>query len=193
MNALSRLSLFVLILSGMAGQAPGNEFEDPLRVLAESELHAIIADPALIEAIRGQNETTSGFSAEQIRRLDQRWRDEVGATDRPLIDSVLDHTASTILRRHRDRSGGLYTEIFVMDAIGLNVASSDTTSDYWQGDEVKWIETYSAGPGAMHIGGIEFDESTQSYQSQVSLTVVDPETGRAIGAATFGVNVEWLN
>ena len=69
----------------------------------------------------------------------------------------------------RDDSEGLFTEIFVMDAVGLNVAASDTTSDFWQGDEAKWQQTYSAGSGAVHISDVELDESTQSYQSQVEL------------------------
>jgi hypothetical protein len=93
----------------------------------------------------------------------------------------------------RDAGGGLFTEIFVTDSVGLNVAASDVTSDYWQGDEAKFTESFGAGPGAVHLGEIEFDESTQMYQSQVSVPVLDPESGAPIGAATFGVNVELLD
>ena len=82
--------------------------------------------------------------------------------------------------------------VFVMDGKGLNVGQSDVTSDYWQGDEAKWQDTYSNGKGAVHISELEEDESTQTLQSQVSVTVVDPESGKAIGAVTFGVNVENL-
>jgi hypothetical protein len=79
-----------------------------------------------------------------------------------------------------------------MDDKGMNVALSDVTSDYWQGDEAKWQQTYLVGPDAVHIGDVELDESTQTYQSQVSITVVDPDTKAPIGALTFGVNVEAL-
>jgi hypothetical protein len=51
------------------------------------------------------------------------------------------------------------------------------TSDMWQGDEEKFTETYSIGPGAVHFSEVELDESTQRYQAQISLTIVDPETG----------------
>lgn len=44
----------------------------------------------------------------------------------------------------------------------------------------------------MDIGDIEFNESTQSYQSQISVAIVDPPTGRPVEAATFGANVEAL-
>ena len=77
-----------------------------------------------------------------------------------------------------------------MDAQGLNVAQSDVTSDYWQGDEAKWQETYNTGN--VHIGDVELDESTQTYQAQVSLPIFDPESNAVIGAATFGVNLELL-
>ena len=87
----------------------------------------------------------------------------------------------------------MITEIFVMDARGLNVAQSDVTSDYWQGDEAKWQDTFSKGPGAVHISEVEEDESTQTFQSQVSMSVTDPADGSVIGAITVGVNVEMLN
>ena len=79
-----------------------------------------------------------------------------------------------------------------MDALGLNVAASAATSDYWQGDEAKWQETFGNGSGEIHISEVEFDDSTGSYQSQVSLPIRDPDTNELIGAITFGVNVQSL-
>jgi len=79
-----------------------------------------------------------------------------------------------------------------MDFKGLNVGQSAVTSDYMQGDEAKWQKTYQAGADALFIDEVEFDDSTQSFQTQMSATVVDPATGEAIGAITIGVNVEKL-
>ena len=86
----------------------------------------------------------------------------------------------------------MVTEIFVMDNKGLNVGQSDVTSDYWQGDEAKWQKTFLAGADAVFIDAVEFDESTQTFQSQLSLPVVDPQSGDVIGAVTIGVNVDTL-
>ena len=86
----------------------------------------------------------------------------------------------------------MISELFVMDAKGLNAGLSDVTSDYMQGDEAKWQKTYQVGPDAVFIDDVEFDESSKAFQSQVSATVVDPATGKAIGAITIGVNVEKL-
>ncbi len=66
------------------------------------------------------------------------------------------------------------------------------TSDYWQGDEAKWQKTFSAGANAYFIDEIEFDDSSEMFQAQVSAAIADPATGEPIGAITFGVNVENL-
>ena len=49
-----------------------------------------------------------------------------------------------------------------------------------------------AGAGATHLSEVEFDESTQTYQGQISVTVTDPATGTPIGALTVGVDAEAL-
>lgn len=79
-----------------------------------------------------------------------------------------------------------------MDNHGLNVGQSEITSDYWQGDEAKWQKTFLAGAGSMHISEVEQDEFTQTYQSQLSLPVIDPASGAVIGVITIGTNVEAL-
>ena len=84
----------------------------------------------------------------------------------------------------------MIAEVFIMDAQGLNVAASAVTSDYWQGDEAKFQQTYGVGPDAVHISEVELDESTQTYQAQVSLSLTDPATGALIGAVTFGLNAQ---
>ncbi|MCR8826597.1 hypothetical protein [Pseudosulfitobacter koreensis] len=143
-----------------------------------------------IAAITAQNARTAGLSAGAIDTLDKEWRAQVGQLDTPLINSVVNSELSMSLIGHVDASGGMVTELIVMDAQGLNVALSSVTSDYWQGDEEKHQQTYGVGPGAIHIGEIELDESTQTYQAQVSLSLIDPATDTVIGAVTFGLNAE---
>ena len=99
---------------------------------------------------------------------------------------------SQFLGEFKNERRGMYTEIFVMDGKGLNAGQSDVTSDYWQGDEDKWQKTYNAGAGSVLIDEVEFDESTQTFQSQVSLPVVDSGSGEVVGAVTVGVNVDLL-
>jgi hypothetical protein len=142
--------------------------------------------------VRSANEVTSGYDASTIEAMDQKWRAEVGQATTPTIDSALSNPASSFLMSQVEASGGVILEVFVMDRVGLNVASSGITSDMWQGDEAKHAKTYGMGPDAIHFGEVEIDESTQSYQGQISATVVDPDTGEAIGAVTIGLNADSL-
>jgi len=98
-----------------------------------------------------------------------------------------------MLRAEVVASNGLIAEVFVMDAMGLTAAASDPTSDFWQGDEAKFIETFGKGAGSYLIGAVEFDDSTQTYSAQVSAVVLDPDTGAPIGAITSSVNAEFLD
>jgi hypothetical protein len=166
--------------------AQDNEFAAPLTELAGTKLREIAANPVIIAAINAQNATTAGYDQAKIDALDRQWRAEVSAAEKPLSD------ASHWLLQAQEATGGLFTEIFVMDAKGLNVAQSTVTSDYWQGDEDKFTASYGAGVDAIHLGEIEQDESTQAFQSQVSITIIDVGTGAPIGAITAGVDLSMI-
>jgi hypothetical protein len=144
----------------------------------------------VVNAVKAQNMKTAGTSEAQILEWDTAWRAQVGKADQPLISEVMGRDLSAFLGEQVTASQGRITEIFVMDALGLNVAASGVTSDYWQGDEDKYSKSYGAGPGAVFVDAIEFDESSQSYQGQVSFSLTDPVTGEVIGAVTVGLNAE---
>lgn len=179
-----------LMLGGIA-IAQDNEFAEPLTALAQGEIKQIAADPVLVAAIEAQNAVSGGYDQAKIDALDQQWRAEVDAAAKPLIDATLANAASAYLAKVQEESGGKYTEIFATDAKGLNVAQSTVTSDYWQGDEDKFTQTYPVGADAVFLGEVEEDESTQTFQSQVSITVVDA-SGAPIGSITFGVDLSTL-
>ena len=78
-----------------------------------------------------------------------------------------------------------------MDNRGLNAGISSVTSDDWQGDEDKFLQTYAVGPTAMHVGAVELDESTGIYVVQLSVPVLDA-AGQRLGAATVSLDAEKL-
>jgi len=150
-------------------------------------------DPAVLSAVKAQNAKHAALAEPDIIKLDKEWRAQVDAPSKPLIDSVLKNPLSAFLTAKKVDSKGLVTEVFVMDDKGLNVGQSDVTSDYWQGDEAKWQKTFKVGPDAVFVDKVEKDESTQQLQVQVSVSIKDPETGKAIGAVTLGINVDLLS
>ena len=175
-----------------AGPALAQDFDVAMRAYLEAHVAAWANDPVLVEAIRAQNARHAGLGAAEIEAMDQTWRSEVDDPASETIRQVLDNPAADFLRARVAESGGAITEVFVMDALGLNVAASAATSDYWQGDEEKFTETYPLGKGAVHTSDVEFDESSQSFQGQISVPVVDMASGEVVGAMTVGVDAEAL-
>nr|WP_139111187.1 hypothetical protein [Stappia indica] len=191
MRGLAATVMALLVLTGPNAASGLNVFEAELGELARTQLQEIARSPVVIDAVRAQNLKTSAYSDARIAELDREWGEETdGDYSRPLIDTTMAREVSHHLRDVQTRSEGLFTEIILMDARGLNVGISRVTSDYWQGDEDKWKKTFLVGPESLHIGPLEEDLSTRTVQSQVSLPVVDPDTGKVIGALTFGVDVE---
>ena len=164
----------------------------PIKEYISQNVQPWLTDPIVISAIKEQNAKTSGYDQAAIDKLDKDWRAQATAADKPLVDEVLGNELSKFLMEKKDASQGMITEVFVMDAKGLNVGQSDVTSDYWQGDEAKWQKTFSEGADAVFVDGVEQDESTQALQSQASVTISDPDSGQPIGAITIGINLDML-
>jgi hypothetical protein len=164
----------------------------PMTDFAKNTVKQWISNDTVIQAVKAQNAKHAGLSQADIDNMDKDWVAQTGASSKPMIDAVLGNALSQFLQQQQGAAGGVVTEIFVMDNRGLNVGQSEVTSDFWQGDEAKWQKTYQAGPDAIFVDEVEMDESTQAFQSQVSMSIVDPATGEVIGAITVGVNIDAL-
>lgn len=175
----------------LSGTALADDIEDAVGEL-RPQVEQWLNNSVVVEHIKQQNSAHAELSQADIDAMDKAWRAETGAGSGLMIDKVLGNALSQYLDSVKETGAGLYTEIFIMDNKGLNVGQSDVTSDYWQGDEAKWQETFLKGPAAINISEVEFDESTQTYQVQLSLPVVDPDDKRVIGAVTVGINVDAL-
>ncbi|MCJ8325445.1 MAG: cache domain-containing protein [Rhizobiales bacterium] len=181
---------FVAVMSTSAMAAGAHVA--PLEAYAQDTVAQWIANSVIIDAIKAQNIANADLTEAQIIDLDNVWRAETDASSRPMIDEILANAVSALLANYKDASMGMVTEIFIMDNKGMNVGQSDVTSDYWQGDEGKWQKTYLVGPEAVFVDEVEMDESSQTLQSQLSMSIVDPASGEVIGAITVGVNVDEL-
>ncbi len=190
-NAVSAMALALALGAGLPAGA-SQDITGAINALVEESFRAQVGNPAVLSALAAQNAANKGLSDAEIDALDKAWRAEVGAGGGAMIDAALSSAASATLKDMQAASRGLITEVFVMDVVGLNAAQSGLTSDYWQGDEAKFQKTYPVGPDAVFVDEVELDESTQTLQSQVSFTIVDPASGAAVGAVTIGVNVDLL-
>jgi hypothetical protein len=156
------------------------------------EMRGISGKPVVQIALRGQNQNHEGMTLSTIDALDKQWRAEVKSEEQPLIAQVMASPLSGYLIDLKARSDGLFTEIFVMDAKGVNAGQSSVTSDYFQGDEPKHQKTFQVGAGAVNYAKVEVDEKTGSRRQQVDFTITDVDSGKPIGAATFEVDLDEL-
>lgn len=159
----------------------------PARVaeLAKGELATLASDPVIVEAITTQN--AKGASLTDIEAADKRWMATPGTAD--FMKAVIDSPAGVHLRSWR-KSRAYVSEIIVMDRLGANVAITEKTSDYWQGDEKKFTESFKDS-GLVFLDKVKFDDSTQTYSVQVSVPVRDP-AGTLIGVICYGIDIENL-
>ncbi len=175
---LTLFFLAALTTAALAEKAPQAVVD-----LANTKLAAFGTDPVLVDAVKAEN--AKGKSMADIEAMDAKWKGDAGVAD--YMKAMMDSPAGKRLAELRDSEPYL-VELFLMDNQGANVAMSNKTSDYWQGDEAKFKKSFNNGQGAVFVDDVEFDKSAQTYLCQVSVPVKDGDT--VIGAITFGVDVD---
>lgn len=175
------IGLFMVSAAGFA--LAGEKAPQKVVDLAHGKLAALGTDAVIVEAVKSEN--AKGKTLDQIKAMDQKWRAHPGIAD--YMQALMDSECGRHLRKIQE-SAPYYAEIFVMDNQGANVSMTDKTSDYWQGDEAKFKKSFKNGQGAIFVDEVEFDDSTQAYLVQVSVPVKDG--GAAIGAITFGIDID---
>jgi len=162
------------------------EIEEVLDVKIRFAKH-IAFNPIIVRAVEEQN--AKNVSLDQIKKDDQEW---VASKDvqSSLMRMVTSNDVAKYLRRRVDNNDAI-VEAFVTDNKGANVAAYPATSDYWQGDEEKWSESFNSGEGKLFIGPLELDESTNKTLVQISTPIVH---GRdTVGVLILGVSVDYLS
>lgn len=143
--------------------------------------------PSIIRAVEAQNK--QALSLDQIKAYDESWKN-ADEDSKSLIRRITQNDVAKYFRRRVENNPAI-DEVFLTDNQGANVAAYPPTSDYWQGDEEKWTESFKNGDGVIYIGPLEFDESTQKTQVQISAPVVSHN--ETIGVLVLGVSVDYIN
>ena len=146
-------------------------------------VHEWAADPIVVEAVRVANRDLRTLA--EIREIDAEWRNHVGVSK--FMRKIMTHPASERLRELRTVHPEL-KESIVTDRLGANVAVTNRTSDFYQGDEEKFLAVYHRGPGAVYLSEVHRDESIQAISIQISVPVVFEN--ESIGVLSVTVNLE---
>jgi len=151
--------------------------------LANTTLVKLGVDSVIVKAVKTEN--AKGKTLQEIQEMDKKWRATPGIAD--FMQTLMESECGQYLRRLQQTTP-YYAEIFVMDNQGANVCMTNKTSDYWQGDEAKFLQTFKGSTGEVHISDIEFDDSAQTNLVQVSVPVQDGDS--TIGAMTIGIDID---
>jgi hypothetical protein len=149
------------------------------------ELQKLGENPTLVAAVKAQN--AKAVTLDAIKKRDAEWMAKTGVDEG--MKALMENEPAKELAKI-ESSQPYYFELFLMDNQGANVAMTNKTSDYWQGDEDKFKSAFKGGSGAVFVAEPEFDDSAKAYLIQVSVPVID--AGKAIGVLTIGVNLDEL-
>ncbi|HWW59768.1 MAG TPA: hypothetical protein VN181_00240 [Thermoanaerobaculia bacterium] len=142
------------------------------------------SDPAILSATKAQNARKVALA--EVQRLDREW---IEGKAHDLMKQVTTGPCADRLRKLAAENAA-YGEAFVSDDQGALVCASQETSDYWQGDEAKFIRAYDGGRGSVFIDRPRLDASAKAHLAQISLPIMDG--GKAIGTITVGVDTTKL-
>ena len=178
----------VLALFLWTGAATADEWL--IRQTLVDEVRQWSGSPVVLMTLEASNARYAGLEQAGIDALDKQWVAEREVEDQPLITAVLSSPLSNYLTRIQADSQGLFTAIFVMDGSGLNAGQSAITSDFWQGDEAKFQNTYQVGPDAVFVDDVEINEDTGTEIAQLNMSIA--QDGKVVGAVTVDVNLTEL-
>lgn len=132
-----------------------------------------VKDSNLRQQQRGDNDVIQRY----LLDMDKAW---IAAPDNhPIIKEYIYNNIADKLRSIA-ASGEKPGNILITDKYGGLVASTERTTDFYQGNKDWWQNAFNNGNGAAGIGDIVFDERSQSWNVPLVLPIKD-ETGEVVG------------
>jgi hypothetical protein len=113
----------------------------------------------------------AAFDQAAVTSMDRQWEADRAAT--AAKSGLLQTPASQFLA---DIVGHdpIYREILVTDRQGRLVAASNVTSDYFQGDEDWWKQSFDQGRGRIVVSDVRRDQSAGVYAFDIAVPVPAP-------------------
>lgn len=184
----------IMILAA-ANQAEARDPLPPLSIIDRAivgQIQDIAAHPIIAIALDDALASRKALTQSDIDALDQSWRDEADAANRPVITAYLQVPISNYLAHIMAGTHGLLLEAFIADARGLNVGLSVPTSDFFQADE-SWFNTALALPVGEHfLDTPEYDAELGVWRVRVALPISDGTASGRAGVMSADVNLTEL-
>ena len=157
-----------------------------IRHLVDVQVRPWLGHNAITSAVRDAASRT--LSPAQRDSIDAQWQEEFASGDFHLVDSFLARPVSKFLRLQQSRSDGVITELILVDRYGHNLGLSYVSSDFWQGDEMKFTAAAAAGRDGLYVSDIRYDVSARHFLVHAGIPLYDER--ELTGVLIVGVNVE---
>jgi hypothetical protein len=165
--------------------AAGDTSPEEFKMVTRQRSHEIesLADSGdFVAAVKAQNARL--LSQSEIELRDELWIKSDSDDDR---QAMLSAPVCETLQKFPDRRAVVFNELILVDRRGANVAAYPLTSDYWQGDEEKFLATYDSG--RIYYGPVEYDASSDVYAMQISVPV--KSGSEVIGVLIAGLRLSY--
>jgi hypothetical protein len=175
------------IIADLTKAIDGNELaSNSLKAFTKENLLPLCTNAVFAKEVEAQN--AKKVSLDKIKELDKQWME----AEEPL-DIHIEVQTNACAKEIKDvtKKNNAILEAFVMDNQGAVVGENNLTSDYWQGDEAKWKNSYNSAKGGLDVGKAKFDKSANTTLQQVSLPIINKD-GKVVGAVTYGIDINKL-
>ena len=160
-------------LSAQKGRQPPRKLLHRRWIQGASHGHGDVGPAQVfVQEVAGQN--GKNVSLEDIQKIDTQWKE--AEDELPIQAEIMSNACAQEIRRIA-KGMPILSETFVMDNQGANVGQNALTSDYWQGDEAKWKNSYKDARGGIDVGKRKLDKSTNVVDQKVSLPIISEPTG----------------
>lgn len=163
--------------------------KEVIRKVASPWFAKVKTNGDLLAALVRQNASNREKTTNQLRQIDEQWQLAFKVGNFNYAQIIVNKPVSRLLMQLRANSNELLSEIIVMDEQGYNLAVAEMTSDYWQGDEDKYLQVYNKEPSKMYFDQIKYDASSRRFQVQVSTQILD-KNQKPLGVVTLGIDVD---
>jgi hypothetical protein len=175
------------VLDSVTAAIKGNaKVQDKTKTFVLEKMLPMCTNEVFIKETEAQN--AKGMTIDEIKKIDDAW--QKAEEELPIQKEKLSNTCAQACKEF-GKANPAIAELFVMDNLGGNVGQMNLTSDYWQGDEAKWQNSYNKGAGGLDAGDLKFDKSCNAETQQLSVPIVAKD-GKVIGSFCVGVVVSKL-
>jgi len=126
-----------------------------------------------------------------INEKDREWVSAPKKEITPFMQEITGNEVSEELRNitgfyEKKHHYKVFNEVIITNKYGTNIAQTEKTTDYYQGDEQWWQEAKKDG---QHIEDVEYDESADVYATSISVRI-DDQDGNFSGVIKAVLNID---